>query len=126
MTIKVTKPSRASNQVLVNVNTKVFDKAFSRDRDMYIGVKGKGGIGKRYEMFDTFVKGGMIDIGGVDIHQDPTPSIESPEVDVDINGNVSFTNGRHRWAWLRDQGAKIIPVAMMKSSVVNAKKFGMI
>ena len=126
-TIKVTQPDRARGQKIVNVKTKVFDKAFSGDTSMYVGRGGRGGIGNRYDMFGAFVNGGDIDIGdGIIIPQEVAKSIEVAEVHVDTEGNVTFTNGRHRWAWLRDQGATKIPVSMSQDSVVNAKKFGMI
>ena len=51
-------------------------------------------------------------------------SIEAPEVTVQDNGRVGFTNGRHRYAWLRDQGITSIPMAMTPESVANAKRYG--
>ena len=125
--IRVTAPSRSVGQSMVDVSVRSFDSRFKKDRSMYVGVSGSGGIGKRYENFGIFVQGGDLDIGdGIVIPQDKASSIEVPEVSVGSDGSVSFTNGRHRWAWLRDQGAKVIPVMMSDESVVNAKKWGYI
>jgi hypothetical protein len=125
--IRVTKPSRSIGQKMVDVNVYAFDESFKKDRSMYVGARGSGGIGKRYDNFEIFVRGGDLDIGdGVIIPTDKAKSIEVPEVSVLEDGSVQFTNGRHRWAWLRDQGAKTIPVMMDVDSIVNAKKYGYI
>jgi 2'-5' RNA ligase len=50
--------------------------------------------------------------------------MEASEVTVNEDGKVGFTNGRHRYAWLRDQGLTSIPVSMDPESVKNAKKHG--
>lgn len=125
-TIKVVKPSRDKKGILVDVKTKEFDNLFKQDREMYIGPGGKGGIGDRYNMFGIFVNGGSYDVGGFEIDHDPADSIESAEVHVNDKGEVSFLNGRHRWAWLRDQGARTIPVSMSRKSIENSKKFGLL
>lgn len=121
-TIRVVKPNRSKGDSLVYVDVKTFDKAFSKERDYYIGKGGVNSIGGRYKMFGMFIDGGEMD----GIPFEPHDEIESPEVYIDSDGRVSFTNGRHRWAWLRDQGAKRIPVTMPEDSIINAKKFGMI
>ena len=119
--VDVVKPDRANDQTLVYVNVRRFDKAISREKSYYIGKGGSNGIGSRYEMFGMYINGGEIEELGIPI--DPHDEIESPEVYVDDEGRVSFTNGRHRWAWLRDQGIKRIPVTMPKECVKNAKKY---
>jgi len=121
--IRFTAPKRTIGQKMVNVSVLAFDNAFKKDKSMYIGKGGRGGIGKRYDNFGVFLNGGDLDIGdGIIVSNDKAESIEVPEVDVNVDGNVSFTNGRHRWAWLRDHGAKTIPVMMTKDSIINAKK----
>ncbi len=99
--------------VLVDANVLAFDAAWSKDGDFYIGHGGQQGIGKRYDMFGKFLN----------TTQEP---IEASEVYVDSKGQVSFSNGRHRFAFLRDQGATTIPVAMSKEAIVNARNFGYI
>lgn len=123
-TIRVIKPKRARNEILVNVKVDVVDKAFSRIKSFYIGKDGKGGIGNRYERFGFYINGGVEDIDGFELVHEPHDEIESSEMYIDDKGMVSFDNGRHRWAWLRDHGAKTIPVSMPKDAVENAKKFG--
>lgn len=126
-TIKVTVPRWSEGQKMVDVNVSKFDKAFKRSKDFYVGKGGKGGIGNRYKNFGVFVQGGSLDIGdGIVLPQDKAPSIEVSEVSVRPNGSVQFGNGRHRWAWLRDQGAKTIPVMMDDESIINARKYGYI
>jgi len=124
---EIVKPNRAINDVLVWVNTDKFDKAWSKDKDMYIGKDGTNGITNRYQTYINFLrmpknerikkfKGGDTKSG----------YIAASEVFVREDGMVSFTNGRHRFAVYRDLRAKKIPVAMDKDSVERAKKFGYI
>ena len=42
------------------------------------------------------------------------------------NGSVVFGDGRHRYAFLRDQGLDKIPISMDADSIKYAKKFGYI
>jgi len=108
--IAVVKPARARDDQLVPLNVVAFDTEFQREQGFYLGVGGIGGIGTRYQRFGDFIAS----------HD----SIEAAEVSVQENGRVGFTNGRHRYAWLRDQGLTTIPVAMTPESVRNAKKHG--
>ena len=109
-----TPPPRSKNSgdVMVRVDVKVFDAAFAKDTDFYLDNKGSNRIGKRYEQFAKFF--------------DENSQIEMPEVNVDSEGRVSFINGRHRYAYMRDQGATTIPVSVVKEGVENAKKFGLV
>lgn len=108
--ITIDEFSKRHGDKLVNLNVPVFDKAFSREHSFYIGPGGQSGIGKRYEEFGKFVE--------------KAASIEASEVGVRQNGVIDFGNGRHRYAWLRDQGLKVIPVAMSKESITYAKQYG--
>ena len=45
---------------------------------------------------------------------------------VQASGRVGFTDGRHRYAWLRDQGITSIPVSMTPESAKYAKKYGLL
>lgn len=126
-TLEVRKPSRSINDVLVDIKTKEFDNLWSKDKEFYIGKGGRGGLKGRYTGFGIFVLGGEEDIGDdILIPHKPAKYIDSSEISVSEDGEISFTNGRHRFAWLRDQGAKTIPVAMNKKSILNAKKFNLI
>src|SRR5262249_16436875 len=56
------------------------------------------------------------------LHQTKEP-IETPEVSKDWRGDRdNFANGRHRWAFLRDKGAKTIPVSVPKEHVAWFKE----
>ena len=37
--------------------------------------------------------------------------LRMPHIGLDNLGIVSFTDGRHRFAWMRDHGAKALPVS---------------
>jgi len=110
--IEVVKPERAirAGDKLVPLNVLAFDQEFQKEPGFYLGVGGQGGIGTRYTRFGEFLS--------------QHDSIEAAEVSVHSDGRIGFTNGRHRYAWLRDQGLTSIPVAMTPESVRNAKKFG--
>lgn len=49
-----------------------------------------------------------------------------PHVYVSEDGQVSFTDGRHRFAWFRDRGVKAMPVtvATAKEAFVAKRFFG--
>ncbi len=72
--------------------------------DSYIGRGGTGdAIAGRYEKFGNWVIG-------------KDRVIEMPTICID-NGILEFTDGRHRFAWLRDHGVKHIPVAVDPDSL---------
>lgn len=111
-TFPVTLNDRAKKlgDKLVYVDTQKFDKAWQPD-EMYIGPGGAGGIRGRYPGFGDFLN-------------TTQEAIEVSEVFVRANGEVSFANGRHRFAFMRDHGATKIPVAMCSEAIDNAKKYG--
>ena len=71
---------------------------------------GSNRISNRYKKFEEFLKNAN--------------NIEASEVSVSEDGRVGFTNGRHRYAYLRDNGIEAIPVAMSRKSIKNSEKFG--
>lgn len=72
------------------------EQGWRKDRGFHIGAGGTGdAIRGRYERFGEFLKSG-------------TP-IEMPEIGATHGGRVVFTNGRHRFAVLRDQGVHELP-----------------
>ena len=120
----VTAPKRARNETMVSMSVDAFERSYSKS-SLYVGRNGRGGIGNRYERFGIFLNGGVDVIDkDVSLDVDPADSIEAPEVHVNKEGVASFTNGRHRWAWLRDHGAEFIPVMMDKEGLKNAREFG--
>jgi hypothetical protein len=91
-------------ETIVWVDVAKLDASFKFDRGFYVGPQGsENGIAGR---FDTWVKGGE--------------PVEMSEVGFGARGNVTFTNGRHRYAWMRDHGAEAIPVVTETS---RAKEF---
>ena len=109
---------------MVWVKVKQFDQAWKHDRQFYIGKGGSGNsIGQRY--------GGFLDILGMpeEERKQHLSRMEAKErkiatstVSVSVDGKVYFDNGRHRFAVLRDLGAKKMPVAMSAESLKNAKE----
>lgn len=108
---------------LVKVNVKQFDKAWSKEKDYYIGKGGtQNSIGNRYEEFLNILQ--MPDEKRKRwLGQSSKGNIIASSVSVMDSGRIDFGNGRHRYAVLRDLGIKKIPVAMSKESIINAKKF---
>ena len=107
---RATKPRRANNDVLMTVPTAVMDAAFKRDgMSFYVGPGGSdAAIGNRYQKFAQWIQ--------------DSDSYEVPEVSVSSDGVMVFTNGRHRYAVLRDAGVDPMPVAMSPESVRYAQK----
>jgi hypothetical protein len=96
--------------VLADINPQAFDKAFRKSNWQYVGPQGEGGIGDRYKRFEEFAK--------------DAPSMRASNVSVNKNGAVTFGDGRHRYAYLRDQGVDSIPMSMDKDSIENARLHG--
>jgi hypothetical protein len=92
--IEYYKKRNRDNSVLVDVDIGKFDANWKKDPESYVGLNGEGGIGNRYNNVKEFLS----------TVKEP---VEAPEVDrmksIDV---VSFTDGRHRVAALRDLGAK--------------------
>ena len=108
--VTLSKADKASGYELVNVDVSKIDQNFKRDAGFYVGAKGEGGIKGRYDRFGEFQK--------------TASSVEAPDVYVTKEGVVKFGNGRHRFAFFRDNGASTIPVAMSPEVKANAQKFG--
>lgn len=108
--ITLSRSSVAIGEKIVNVNVAKLDAAWSKDVDFYVGPNGQGGIKSRYPNFGEWLQ--------------TADSMEASEVYVRDNGEIAFTNGRHRFAWLRDHGVTVMPVAMHPDAIANAKKFG--
>ena len=113
-TFKVVLPDRAKHagDVLVNVNVEALDKGFAKDQGFYIDTAGTNRIGTRYDRVGEFIK--------------TAKSVEASEVNVYKDGRVTFLNGRHRFAYLRDRGVLVLPVAMSKESAKNAGEHGIV
>lgn len=73
------------------------EASFSIDRNRYVGVGGIwAGQRSRYDNIGEFIRSGR--------------PVWMPHLNIDDNGAVCFTDGRHRFAWVRDHGASALPV----------------
>lgn len=88
------KKRNRDNYAMVDVDMDKFDANWKKDPEYYVGLEGEGGMRDRYETVKGFIEG-------------TNEPIEAPEVTrVKSSDIVSFTDGRHRAAVLRDLGAK--------------------
>ncbi len=72
------------------------DASWKKNRGQYIGAGGSGpAIGDRYKEFGTWLESGK--------------AIWIPWVGLE-RGEICFTDGRHRFAWLRDHGVQSMPI----------------
>lgn len=89
---------RDGEKRVVWVDPLKFDADWASHRhsqDFYVGPGGTGGIGRRYKTFDGWVRQGF--------------PVEMPVVGFDGFGAPNFSNGRHRYAWMRDHGVRAMP-----------------
>ena len=100
------------DMVLVNVDVAGVDQLWSNDPGFYIGHGGDGSIKSRYSDFGKWLQ------------QNNAPII-APTMSIGKNGEVSFVNGRHRFAWFRDHGYATLPVSLDRGSRKNAMKLGL-
>ena len=102
-------PSRQAaraGDVTVMVDVQKMDADWSKDPSSYIGQDGSGQIRDRINGFKKYLETGK--------------PIGQSEVGLGPGGTVAFTNGRHRFAVMRDMGMTEIPVSVNKGS---AQKF---
>lgn len=97
---------------LVNIDVEKFDNLFKKS-DYYIGHKGSGQIKNRYENFGNWFK-------------DSDDNLHAPYVSFNQNNEPEFTNGRHRYAWLRDNNVNTIPMTMSTKDKEIAEKLNLI
>jgi hypothetical protein len=104
------KRAEAAGDQMVTVDIGKFDAGFAKD-PQYIG-EGKEDVPGRRAAFEEYEKTGK--------------PVETPEVSVSPDGKVTFINGRHRYAVLRDRGEEAMPMAMSEESIANARKNGLL
>jgi hypothetical protein len=93
--ISVKLQDGAAPDETVWIDVRKLDASWKK-HDQYIGPLGTGdAIRGRYEGFGLWV--GL------------NEEVWIPCVGLE-NGHICFTDGRHRFAWLRDQGARAIPI----------------
>lgn len=87
----------APDDVAIWIDVLKLDEAWRLDEGFYIGAGGSGpAIDNRYEGFGRWLASSSC-------------RIELPMVAIE-DKVVSFSDGRHRFAWLRDHGVRAIPV----------------
>ena len=94
---KANYPETYEEPIHVNVDMKLADEAFKRDSNFYIGPDDKG-IGNRKERVMQTIEDGSLRYA-------PKVSLSMSHYDVPV---MSFDDGRHRFAVLRDLGVKSI------------------
>jgi hypothetical protein len=100
---------KADNVVWIDVA--LLDGSWQHDPD-YVGLDGRNGLGRRYEKFGVWIAE----------HTDP---IWMPEIGLNDDRSVGFSDGRHRFAWLRDRGVKSLPIATGREELSEIKaRFG--
>jgi hypothetical protein len=93
------------DEVMLDVDVAKVDQAWAKDHEMYIG---QGGTGNP--------KRGAYQ-GFIDYLQREQP-IGMPQLAwSEWNQAIQFTNGRHRFAVMRDRGTKTIPVMIPKAQL---------
>ncbi len=117
------KHAKDSGEIAVLINVQRLDAAWAKtDPKLYIGPGGTGAsIGQRYRDFGDWLVSREL---GED--EPVQQRVQAPEVYVRDDGTVTFTNGRHRFAWLRDHGATKMIVSMPFEAKLNAKRFGLL
>lgn len=90
---------------IIWVDVEKLDAAWQKDKENYIGPGGVGAaIGGRYAAFGEWLGLGLEKVMTPEVYIIPNSMPNS------YSGVVAFGNGRHRFSWCRDHGAKSIPV----------------
>ena len=100
---------------LVEVDRFKFDINYEDHGFAYIGRGSNISQPERMERFEEYLKTGK--------------KIYAPIVYVNDNGRhpeITFQDGRHRYAYMRDMKMQGIPIAMNEESVKIAKKYGLL
>lgn len=106
-----------NNDAIVWINVLKLDLAWKNDIAFYIGKRGHGKTKHKYDAFANWITMAI---------ENKLP-IKSPHINCQNanNGKVEFTNGRHRFAWLRDHGVKSLPVTTDPTEAIDIqKRFG--
>ena len=99
-------PNHAEPDETVWISVAKLDASWKKNRYQYVGPGGSGAESKyEYEKFGNWLEGGE--------------RVQIPWVGLE-DGEIAFTNGRHRFAWLRDHGVTSIPIDV---DPADAKEF---
>jgi len=113
--LKFTQPSdrKLDDYELVWVDTQKLDREWSKDKHLYLAPGDKTNhIGDRYARFTKWRQ------------DNPDTPVEAPIVSWSDNagGEAHFTNGRHRFSVLRDQGYPKVQIMVPKSQISTFSK----
>lgn len=101
---------------LHDVNVVKLDEELKKDKSMYVGFEGYNGSRDKYNSFIEYLK--------------TNQSIHSPKIylEREANSEISthISDGRHRFAVLRDRGIEKMPIAVDKNSIELAREIGLI
>lgn len=89
---------------IVWIDVDQLDRSWRADDSLYVGTGGRSPditSAAKYEKFGRWIAE----------HADQD-EIWMPHIALDRYGNVSFTDGRHRFAWLRDHSVQSLPVTV--------------
>lgn len=101
--------ARAAGDVTVVVSVRKLNAAWARDTGFYISPGGGGAeIAGRRAGFQSFLATGR--------------PIEQSRVELTRNGTAQFTDGRHRFSLLRDQGLERVPISVPRSQAARIKR----
>ncbi len=97
------------DDVIVWLNTMKINASWSKDRDAYFDRPDHPNvIGQRIPRFGDWLKKG--------------DAIRAPEICLTDAGEVFFTNGRHRFFWMKSHGVKRMPFAVPSNQVEEFKR----
>lgn len=96
---------------IITVETRRFDRAWKLNpMGYYVGPGGQGQQDGRYDKFGVFFWASLI-------RGHPLRCSICCLTPVGTEYGVSFVNGRHRYAWLRDAGLNPVPIAVPTEEV---------
>lgn len=107
------KAPHYSDHEVVWVDPNLVDQSWSKDKDHYIsGPDHKNAIGKRYDRFGSWLS----------TAREP---VEMSVLSLDWKNEIYFSNGRHRFVWMKSHGAQAIPVLVPSEQAQEIKdRFG--
>lgn len=105
-------PQWPGDDVPIWINVSALDAAWQRDKGFHIGLQANGSQSPgKYDRFGRWLATHDL-------------AVWMPHVSM-WRSRISFTDGRHRFAWLRDQGLEALPVTTEpRQSPKLAERFG--
>jgi hypothetical protein len=97
------------DDVLVWIDADKINASWSKDGDFYFDhADHPNAIAGRIPRFDEWLKQGQ--------------PIRAPELCLNAAGDVFFTNGRHRFVWMRQHGIRHMPVAVPANQAIEFER----